>query len=77
MSTPFYTNALNELCSKNQLNQLIFVDCFCSQDISHYVSLSQVMICGDQSSEKNSILKQFLIYRLRLKAICAFDFQQN
>jgi hypothetical protein len=57
MLKPFQTDALNELCFKDQLDLLDFVDCLRSQDISHYVSLSQIIVCGDQSSEKSSVLK--------------------
>lgn len=53
----FQTNALNELCFKNQLNLLNSVDCLRSQNINHYVSLPQIIVCGDQSSEKSSVLK--------------------
>ena len=54
---PFHTDALNGLCSKDQLDLLDFVDCLRSQGISHYVSLSQIIICRDQSSEKSSVLE--------------------
>ena len=53
----FQTDALNELCFKNQLNLLDFVDCLRPQDINHYVSLPQIIVCGDQSSEKSFVLK--------------------
>ena len=53
----FQTDALDELCSKNQLDLLNSVDCLRSQGISHYVSLSQIIVCGDQSSEKSFVLK--------------------
>ena len=53
----FQTDALNELCFRNQLDLLDSVNSLCSQDISHYVSLSQIIMCDDQLSEKSSVLK--------------------
>lgn len=53
----FQTDALNELCSKDQLDLLNSVDCLRSQGISHYVSLPQIIVCGDQSSGKSSVLE--------------------
>ena len=53
----FQTDALNELCSKDQLDLLDSVDCLRSQGISHYVSLPQIILCGDQSSGKSSVLE--------------------
>jgi hypothetical protein len=57
MLKSFQTDALNELCFKNQLDLLNFVDCLRSQGISHYVSLSQIIVCDDQSSGKSFVLK--------------------
>ena len=58
LSKVFRTDVLNELCSiQDQLDLLNFIDRFRSQDISNYVSLSQIIVCGDQSSEKSSVLK--------------------
>ncbi|KAF8856366.1 dynamin family protein [Acephala macrosclerotiorum] len=54
---PFHTDALNGLCSKDQLDLLNSVDCLRSQGISHYVSLPQIIVCGDQSSGKSSVLE--------------------
>ena len=54
---PFQTDALNGLCSKDQLDLLDSVDCLRSQGISHYVSLPQIIVCGDQSSGKSSVLE--------------------
>ena len=57
VSKQFYTDALNGLCSKDQLDLLDSVDCLRSQGISHYVSLPQIIVCGDQSSGKSSVLE--------------------
>ena len=57
VSKPFYTDALNGLCSKDQLDLLDSVDCLRSQGISHYVSLPQIIVCGDQSTGKSSVLE--------------------
>ena len=54
---PFQTDALNGLCSRDQLDLLDSVDCLRSQGISHYVSLPQIIVCGDQSSGKSSVLE--------------------
>ena len=53
----FQTDALNGLCSTNQLDLLDSVDRLRSQDISHYVSLPQIIVCGDQSSEKSFVFE--------------------
>ena len=53
----FHTDALNGLCSKDQLDLLDSVDCLRSQGISHYISLPQIIVCGDQSSGKSSALE--------------------
>lgn len=54
---PFHTDALNRLCTKDQLDLLDSVDSLRSQGISHYVSLPQIIVCGDQSSGKSSVLE--------------------
>ena len=54
---PFQTDALKGLCSKDQLDLLDSVDCLRSQGISHYVSLPQIIVYGDQSSGKSSVLE--------------------
>ena len=53
----FQSDALNGLCSKDQLDLLNSVDSLRSQGISHYVSLPQIIVCGDQSSGKSSVLE--------------------
>src|SRR5277367_1775156 len=54
---PFHTDALNGLCSDDQLDLLDSIDSLRSQGISHYVSLPQIIVCGDQSSGKSSVLE--------------------
>ena len=54
---PFQTDALNGLCAPDQLDLLDSVDRLRSQGISHYVSLPQIIVCGDQSSGKSSVLE--------------------
>jgi GTPase SAR1 family protein len=53
----FHTDALNKLCTKDQLDLLDSIDSLRSQGISHYVSLPQIIVCGDQSSGKSSVLE--------------------
>jgi len=54
---PFHTEALNGLCSKDQLDLLDSIDCLRSHGLSYYVSLPQIIVCGDQSSGKSSVLE--------------------
>ncbi|RYO45292.1 hypothetical protein AA0116_g13311 [Alternaria tenuissima] len=54
---PFDTRIVHELCSKDQLDLLDSVDRLRSQGIDHYVSLPQIIVCGDQSSGKSSVLE--------------------
>ena len=54
---PFRTEALNRLYNKGQLDLLDAIDSLRSHGISHYVSLPQIIVCGDQSSGKSSVLE--------------------
>ncbi|KAK5998958.1 Interferon-induced GTP-binding Mx2-like protein [Cladobotryum mycophilum] len=54
---PLATEGLDGLCSKEQLKLLDAVDSLHSQGINHYVSLPQIILCGDQSSGKSSVLQ--------------------
>jgi hypothetical protein len=52
----FDNRVLDKLCLKDQLDLLDSVDRLRSQGIDHYVSLPQIIVCGDQSSGKSSVL---------------------
>ncbi|KKK14665.1 dynamin GTPase, partial [Aspergillus ochraceoroseus] len=53
----FHSSALDSLCTDEQLDLLNSIDTLRSQGISHYVSLPQIIVCGDQSSGKSSVLE--------------------
>ncbi|XRM46529.1 hypothetical protein ABZX51_009561 [Aspergillus tubingensis] len=53
----FNSDALDSLCTREQLDLLNSIDTLRSQGISHYVSLPQIIVCGDQSSGKSSVLE--------------------
>lgn len=43
----FTAQGLEQLCSKEQLHLLNAVDSLRSQGINHYISLPQIIVCGD------------------------------
>ena len=49
--------ALSSLQSKDYAQFLDVIDLLRSQGISHYVQLPQLIVCGDQSSGKSSVLE--------------------
>ena len=53
----FNTDALEGLRTHEQLDLLNSIDSLRSQGISHYISLPQLIVCGDQSSGKSSVLE--------------------
>lgn len=50
-------SGLHGLCSKEQLHLLDAIDSLRSEGINHYISLPQIIVCGDQSSGKSSVLE--------------------
>lgn len=55
--TQLQTEALSQLCSKDQLDLLDSIDQLRSEGINHYVSLPQIIVCGDQSAGKSAVLE--------------------
>ncbi|KAK1143992.1 hypothetical protein N8T08_005901 [Aspergillus melleus] len=53
----YTSSALDALCTQEQLDLLDSIDTLRSQGISHLVSLPQIIVCGDQSSGKSSVLE--------------------
>ena len=51
------TEALSQLRSKDQLDLLDSIDQLRSEGINYYVSLPQIIVCGDQSAGKSSVLE--------------------
>ncbi|EFX05112.1 dynamin family protein [Grosmannia clavigera kw1407] len=49
--------ALNGLCSGDRIDLMDTIDSLRSQGINHLVSLPQIIVCGDQSSGKSSVLE--------------------
>ncbi|KAK8106604.1 interferon-induced GTP-binding protein Mx [Apiospora kogelbergensis] len=55
--TALRTEVLDGLCSKERLDLMDSIDSLRSQGINHFVSLPQIIVYGDQSSGKSSVLE--------------------
>jgi GTPase SAR1 family protein len=55
--TTLHTKVLDDLCCKGRLDLMDSIDTLRSQGINHFVSLPQIIVCGDQSSGKSSVLE--------------------
>ncbi|KAK4197977.1 putative vacuolar sorting protein VPS1 [Triangularia verruculosa] len=53
----FESDVLSKLCSQDQLELLDAIDQLRLQGLNNYVSLPQIIVCGDQSSGKSSGLQ--------------------
>ncbi|KAL2267868.1 hypothetical protein VTJ83DRAFT_5145 [Remersonia thermophila] len=53
----FSNETLRKLCTEDQLALLDAIDKLRLQGLSNYVSLPQIIVCGDQSSGKSSVLE--------------------
>ncbi|KAI1435046.1 hypothetical protein GGR50DRAFT_352574 [Xylaria sp. CBS 124048] len=57
MVVSFSSDALKGICSTDQLELLDAIDSLRLQGIDHFISLPQIIVCGDQSSGKSSVLE--------------------
>lgn len=56
-ATLLHASSLESIASTGELDLLDAIDSLRSQGVSHYVSLPQLIVCGDQSSGKSSVLE--------------------